>query len=515
MSDVHHWKQTVFDLFSNVTRNLLFSLLLPLQVSLAREGEEEETNDDDQVEHVDREPLWVTWSPHDTESGIKTTHVCVGPAGSSDCLSTAQLQTVDGSLPSTISLRDLNLQVSTDERKVLYQAYLVVFNGAGVASAVALSKPFLVLKANVAGFVLDGRDSEDVDFSNDKASIAISFSGFSSEACGLEGYEWGVGTSPFATDVLPYSDYGLVVDEAGNGFAQAHVMQFEGQKYYSTVRAKTGHNCHEEYIVSSSDGFTVDTTPPTVTFRVGDLRRTSEDVVYQTTSDHLDVLWRAEDASGVNETRMLQDVFDSTGSGSLVPAVPEEPLAITSRPSSGDSRFSALVMTDNAGNQRTSRLPPVTFDFSPPAFVGLGCSKVVSSLSSLLSCDWDTVEESHSALSGILIGLGSGPSMADLLNMTSVPRHSRKWRFDVNDVLEASDVRYFYVIVRATNAAGLKTEEAVKVVNDVSPPSVDDVSIVTSPKPGFHDVKQRCQTTEDYIEVLITGINDTESEIKR
>ena len=464
---------------------------------------------------MDREPLRVTWSPHDTESGIKATHVCVGPAGSSDCLSSAQLQIVDGSLPSTVSYRDLSLQVSTDELKVLYQAYLVVFNGAGAASAVAASKPFVVLKANVAGVVLDGRANEDVDFSHDKASIAISFSGFSSEACGVEGYEWGVGTSPFATDVLPYTDYGLVVDEAGHGFAQAHIMQFEGQKYYSTVRAKTGHNCHEEYIVSSSDGFTVDTTPPTVSFRVGARRLTSEEVVYQATSEHLDVLWQTEDSSGVNETRMLEDVFGSSRSSSLVPAVSEDPLTLASKPSSGDSRFFALVMTDNAGNERTSRLPPVTFDFTPPAFVGLVCSKVVSSLSSLLSCDWDMVEESHSALSGIHIGLGSGPSVANLLNMTSVPRQSRTWSFDVNDILQASDVRYFYVIVRASNAAGLQTEVPVKVVNDVSPPSVDDVSIVTSPRPGFHDVKQRCQTAEDYMEVLILGMNDPESEIKR
>ena len=45
--------ETFFDLLNSVTRDLLFLLLLPLQVSLAREGEEEETNDDDQVKHVD------------------------------------------------------------------------------------------------------------------------------------------------------------------------------------------------------------------------------------------------------------------------------------------------------------------------------------------------------------------------------------------------------------------------------------------------------------------------------
>nr|KAG5704401.1 hypothetical protein BaRGS_031107 [Batillaria attramentaria] len=70
-------------------------------------------------------------------------------------------------------------------------------------------------------------EDEDIDFSHDKASIALTFSGFSSDACGIVGYEWGIGTTPFATDVMPYTDFGLVVDDEGNGFAQAHIMQFE------------------------------------------------------------------------------------------------------------------------------------------------------------------------------------------------------------------------------------------------------------------------------------------------
>ena len=63
--------------------------------------------------------------------------------------------------------------------------------------------------------------------------MAISFSGFESEACGIVGYEWGVGSTPFATDVLPYSDFGLVLLDEDNhvGFAQAHLQLFEGQRY--------------------------------------------------------------------------------------------------------------------------------------------------------------------------------------------------------------------------------------------------------------------------------------------
>jgi hypothetical protein len=67
-----------------------------------------------------------------------------------------------------------------------------------------------------------------------RASISLTFSGFESEACGIVGYEWGVGTCPFATDVLPYSSQGLVLldfdpEKGQRGFAQAHLMLYEGQ----------------------------------------------------------------------------------------------------------------------------------------------------------------------------------------------------------------------------------------------------------------------------------------------
>lgn len=484
-----------------------------LGVSLSRQGEEEEINDQGEVEHVDQEPLWINWTPQDSESNVKETRLCVGLVGSSDCLTTVgQYQSVDGTSPSTVVLRDLPLEVSSEDRKVLYQVYVVVYNGAGMLSSVSTSRPFLVLKANVAGTVLDGRSfTDDLAFSHDKASIAITFSGFSSEACGIVGYEWGIGTSPFATDVLPYSDYGLVMidEDRAVGFAQAHVMVFEGQTYYSVVRARTGSSCHEEFIVSASNGFTVDTTPPAVSFTFEKRPVWSQDVVYQTSSNHLQVVWKAEDPSGINGTRLVRDAFDHDSS------VLSEQLPLSDSPGSGESRSFGLRVTDRAGNEMVSRLPHVTFDFSAPEFIDLACTPVVSSLSTLLSCAWDRVEEEQSALSEIRVGLGSGPSVANLVNMTLLPPTSRRWSFDLWDIfVSPGSFAHFYVIFVAANAAGNETILPVRVVNDLTPPTVQEVIVVTSPRAGFHDVRQRCQTAEDYVEVLVTRIEDKESEIK-
>ena len=52
---------------------------------------------------------------------------------------------------------------------VLFQVNLIVQNNAGLNSSIYVSRPFTVLKGNVAGTVYDGRKlGIDVDFSDDR-----------------------------------------------------------------------------------------------------------------------------------------------------------------------------------------------------------------------------------------------------------------------------------------------------------------------------------------------------------
>ena len=486
-----------------------------MQVRLAPKNEEEDINDDDEVEHMQGEPLWVTWLASDFDSGIRDVRICIDLVGaSSSCLQNdTAVKTLDGS-SSTASFRDDGLLVTRDGNKTLYHVRLLATNGAGIPSREVSSKQFIVLRANVAGVVKDGREEEDGDFSKDKTSIAATFSDFSSDACGIVGYEWGIGTAPFATDVMPYTDYGLVVDDDGNGFAQAHIMQFEGQQYYSTVRARTGHGCSEEYIVSSSDGFVLDTTPPTANFHFHSRELTSQEVVYQTETDMILIGWSVLDPSGINETLLTRDMFSSSSSLDAAPAESTN-FTLKSPPVSGDSVFSALTVTDKAGNQAVLPVPTVTLDFLPPALQGLKCTDAVSTLSNMITCSWATVDEPHSALESVQFGLGSGPSVPNLYNFTTVPLERNTWQLDIRDITTESYVSQIFVIVRVTNAAGLKAEDQVTVIYDRTPPSVGKVSIVTSPREGFHDVEQQCQTAVDYVEVLVADVEDTETDIDR
>ena len=481
-------------------------------MTLAQPGVSEETNENGEVEHVDREPLWVTWSPRDSESGISKSTVCVSLAQSTDCLATEE---VDGSAPSSVTLLGLPfLVISGSSNRTLYKVTVRVVNGAGLHSAVVTSKPFLVLRRSVAGSVTDGRGVNDADYSYDKSSVAVRFSGFSSDSCGIVGYEWGIGTSPYATDVLPYTARGLVVDDQGEGFAQAHVMQTEGQKYYSTVRARVGQGCAEEFVVASSDGFVLDVTPPRVTYRDTAGPISSHSVVYQADPRSLGVLWHAEDLSGLKETWLVRDVYSAAPEKLDVPGVLTDPLDLASASQPGDSLSSSLTSYDLAGNEAKSLLPLVTFDTSPPVLQDIQCTKAVSALSSMVTCEWQTIQEDQSPLTDITVGLGSGPSASDLLNMTNLPVYRNRWEVDVSEVLPPHRSQFF-VIIRVENAAGLKTEVPVKVSIDVTAPALESVSVVTSSEPGFHDVEQRCQTSQDYIEVLLRGFDEPESEIAR
>jgi hypothetical protein len=271
--------------------------------------------------------------------------------------------------------------------------------------------------------------------------------------------------------------------------------------------------------VSASDGVTIDTTPPEVTFTFQNKPVTSQEVVYQTAADQLEILWRVDDASGLNRTVLLNDVFDHDAAFRLVEASPTDLLAFPDpSPLSGDSRSFGLRVTDGAGNAAMYRLPHLTLDITAPVFLDLRCSPAVSTLAPLVACDWETVDEAHSALAAVRVGLGSGPAKTDLLNFTTLSPQSRAWSHDAWEILsrlQEQESAQLYVIFEASNTAGNMTTTPVLVVNDLTPPEVDDVIVVTSPRPGHHDDKQQCQTIEDFIEVLITGIEDRETEIKR
>ena len=96
----------------------------------------------------------------------------------------------------------------------------------------------------VEWFNVDFKDNEDAAAQQDLTSVAVTFSGFESPACGIRSYEWALGSEPGWSDILPYSSVGIVMLNESHGQAQAHLPVYHGQVIYASVRAHTGNNCH-------------------------------------------------------------------------------------------------------------------------------------------------------------------------------------------------------------------------------------------------------------------------------
>ena len=358
-----------------------------------------------------------------------------------------------------------------------------------------------------------------------RSGLAVTFSGFSSEACGIERYDWGLGTAPCATDLLPFSQDGLVTlpHMPGAGRAQASVAVTDGTTYYAVVRAWTGHSCHEPVIVSCSDGITVDSTPPSVSVftpddvvsNVGAL--TSHDVVYQTTDNTLELGWFVDDPTGVNATRLTIDRLGSAAYTSDVATISKEPFPLSFALSSGDTAYSSLRAVDNAGNAGSVDLPAVTFDATPPAIDNFFCVDVISARVPTIYCTWSSVSDIDSGVQELQFGLGSEPTVPDLLNLTSVHVHQGHWSYDVSSMLDSqlAKVSEVYVLVSASNRAKLETKTSVRVTKDTTPPQVDDVIVVTSSGGSRVRRKQKCQTSREMLEVQLLGARDDESNIDR
>lgn len=111
------------------------------------------------------------------------------------------------------------------------------------------------LTAPVGGTVNDGT-SADSDHQASLNTISANWSGFSDTESGIVSYEWAIGTTAGGTDVQPFVSIALSTLAMNSSITLAN-----GQTYFVTIRATNGAGLQS---VRTSDGVTVDSTPPTV-----------------------------------------------------------------------------------------------------------------------------------------------------------------------------------------------------------------------------------------------------------
>jgi hypothetical protein len=108
-------------------------------------------------------------------------------------------------------------------------------NGAGLSITASSNGVTVDGSAPVAGVVRDGTTvGVDLDQQVSNSSLGANWSAFTDSQSGVVGYEWAVGTSPGATNVIGFTSVGSATS------ASAPVGLTNGSTYYVTVRATNG-----------------------------------------------------------------------------------------------------------------------------------------------------------------------------------------------------------------------------------------------------------------------------------
>ena len=137
-----------------------------------------------------------------------------------------------------------------------YHCVVKAVDSRGFATVKSSSGVTVETTAPVAGTVFDGPVyGIDRAFQDTLTGVSASWTGFVEPESAIGSFDWGVGTSPGADDLVPFHSVGL-----NTAASDPTAALTEGVTYYSTVRCW---NIRGLVSTATSDGFVVDHTAPT------------------------------------------------------------------------------------------------------------------------------------------------------------------------------------------------------------------------------------------------------------
>ncbi|PVD18248.1 hypothetical protein C0Q70_21774, partial [Pomacea canaliculata] len=457
---------------------------------------EDEIDLDGYVLQSDQSGIKANWLATDHESGIDHYEVAVGTSpGATDVL---DWRNVGKEQDRYIS--GLNLQLTDNNTDIpLYYVTVRAYNGAGNVSPSLISKKIKVLQEDKAGVVVDGgldtvllssAGQNDEDYQSNMWSVTAQFRGFSSHLHGLTHFDWSVGSSPGAEDVLPLMAMGIVHDEeedqtpgmgiASRGIAHAVLPLEPGKKYYTTVRAL---NNNGQAVQSTSDGFTVDREKPKLgLISLSSETNTStlqmpEKVFYQQEPDALTARWTFGDADSI--VKKLHFSVGSYPGASDIKSITEVTVTETGEAAlpSGridlktDGRPSILTLwaEDSVGLKTQLISPTVVVDTSPPDQGTVVCPSFIQTHSQV-ECTWAGFEDLQSPITSFTFYMGTQPGLDDVIAPVIMEGHVTSYTVSgLKDIVEHQTKVYATVV--AKNAIGLTTmAQSHPISMDTSPP---------------------------------------------
>lgn len=325
------------------------------------------------------------------------------------------------------------------------------------------------------GFVYDG-DDEFETFQQDAFRISTHWTGFVDAESGIDHYEWAVGTSAGATDIMPWRVTTSMTEAEVNLLAPLD----EGQTVYVSLRAHNGAGLHT---TAFSSGMAVDTSAPLIGY-VHDGARingASIDQEYQTVRDRisthwggfsdpqsgiLNFRWGLGSAPGQLDIRALHDVGMQT-------EITFTNLALRD----GQVVFATVEACNNAHICARASSDGITIDGSPPTPGNVqdgyaGRDLAYTSSNTVFSLHWFGFYDPHSPIAFYEWCASTTLSNCSLIGWTQVYLATQSFGSRTGSLTLPSNIM-LYGFVRATNKAGLSvigTSDGVQV--DITAPTV-------------------------------------------
>ncbi|KAL4222207.1 hypothetical protein ACF0H5_018245 [Mactra antiquata] len=481
------------------------------KVHIGLPTDEEELDENGHVLHDDQNGIRISWSARDSESGIKYYEIAIGTGDNVDNI---YPYTQFNGEETTAHIENIRFETFS-ESNILYKVSMKALNGAGLESQIGTSKDIAVQKANIPGIVFDGRNLyQDEAYTIDHTSIAASFYGFESESCNIISYDCAIGTSEYGTNIQTYTTQGLVMLNDTHGQCQIHTELFEDTTYYVTIRAVTG--CDDQFILSSSDGITLDRVAPTVIFEEIESNDTtttvSNGVIYQGSTDTLALSSNVSDKHSIASVQyalgslpLLDDLHPFTDNFAELTSV----VAL----SPGSTTYITTNTSDRAGNINISSSLAIIADDTSPNIHNLECTTYLSKRKPVVKCTWDIIKEYESLIDGVVVSIGTDSSKFEILDSYKLMKEAYTFERDLTDPIKSLNVTSFFMRITISNIVGLTKTYGRTLIIDRTEPTADGVDIVTSIGTMKVTGHQKCQLPRSYVELLVRGASDEESGI--
>jgi len=296
----------------------------------------------------------------------------------------------------------------------------------------------------------------DIDWSTATGELSANWSGSSDTHAGLSHYEYAIGTTAGATDVLSWT-----VTSATSATVTGLSLT-DGQEYYFSVSAVD--NAGLKSVPDTSDGISVDNSPPLDVESVIDGPGAS-DIDYTSDNSRLDASWSdtSDPGSGLSHyeyaigtTAGATDVFSWATTSATSAAVTGLSLA------DGQAYYFTVKAENNVGLDSTpADSDGVVVDTSTPSAVlavydGLYEDAYYNNTGDRIKANWEAASDTQSGIARYWYSVGTAPGASDTVPWTD----NSTYDYVSKSGLSLVEDETYYVSVIAENGAGLLSTAA-------------------------------------------------------